>query len=547
MSSKRRPRRPLIADTIHSLRRVAMIWVLAGTAAMYVMTIAIKSEMDRFPGGAKALAASVEAGAVALRWMRWPAERLDTIGGYITYHNVTLFVYVLALYAVVKGVSAVRGAESRGEVEMLLATGVTRRSVVRDRALGFGAILGVISLGIGLGLALSMAATDESNVAGSLLTGVAAGCAAFMAYAIGSVVAQLMGTARSASGTAALVVTVLYIVTNEWQQLGAIGALRFVSPFYYFTYSRALVPGHGFSLVASSITIAMAVALIEVAGWTFERRDVRSALWARRARPPAPLTRVQRPALRSLWSATLVRERVSLVIWSASSALGLGVLAWLEPNVVDVWNRTAFIKNLLGNDPQLGASAQYLSFSVEIIIPIVAAFVITRASSWVGDLREGRVEIILATPLSADGLLGQRLMTLATETLIVIAGSIAGLAVGAATVHLRLGAAGLVRVALSSLLFAVALGAVALVAVAWLRSDGAVTALSIFISASYVLALLVQLFNWPEWITRATIFGAIGHPYLQLPPLGGIAFLAGLGVAGVAFAAVITRHSSRIA
>ena len=91
------------------------------------------------------------------------------------------------------------------------------------------------------------------------------------------------------------------------------------------------------------------------------------------------------------------------------------------------------------------------------------------------------------------------------------------------------------------------LGGVAAVVVEWLRSEAAVMVLAIVVGASYPLALLVQLLFWPEWIVRATIFGAMGHPYLGLPPAGEIVFLAGLLVLGGAAAAVIAERSPKIA
>src|SRR5665648_1277255 len=60
-------------------------------------------EMKDFPGGSQALAASISASAEAMRPLRWPAERLDTLGGYLTYHNVILFNLILAIYGAVQG------------------------------------------------------------------------------------------------------------------------------------------------------------------------------------------------------------------------------------------------------------------------------------------------------------------------------------------------------------------------------------------------------------------------------------------------------------
>ena len=120
-----------------------------------------------------------------MRPIRWPAEHLDTLGGYLTYHNIQILAYFLAVYGVVQGARAIRGAEERHSLEVILATGWSRTSVLRDRALGFLASLAVITFGIALGVAWSMAAGGEPNLAGSFVTITATGLVALVAYALG--------------------------------------------------------------------------------------------------------------------------------------------------------------------------------------------------------------------------------------------------------------------------------------------------------------------------------------------------------------------------
>ena len=70
-------------------------------------------------------------------------------------------------------------------------------------------------------------------------------------------------------------------------------------------------------------------------------------------------------------------------------------MAWLEPSVVDMWDKLGMTRNLFGIDPGFSVSRPVPVFAAEIITPIVAAFVITQAAGWVADLEQGRVEIIL--------------------------------------------------------------------------------------------------------------------------------------------------------
>ena len=260
-------------------------WAVGGAAVMYLMALALIHEMETFPGGPAGLAASVMPGAEAMRPLRWPAERLDTLGGYLTYHNVTLFTFLLCVYAAVVGSRAVRGSESDSSLEEVLATGWSRAGLVRDRALGFLALLAPITLAVALGIAASMAAGGEPDLAGSLVTVTASALAAFVAYGLAVLISQPVTSPRAAAGISVLVLAILYVVNNVWDKVGPLGTLRFLSPFHYANQSRALVPGRGLDVAAMTALLAAAVLLLCLAAWAFRVRDYAAPLWSwRRAR-----------------------------------------------------------------------------------------------------------------------------------------------------------------------------------------------------------------------------------------------------------------------
>ena len=514
---------------------------------MYAMAVALGNEMSDFPGGPKALEASVLPGAQALRLMRWPAEHLDTLGGYLTYHNLTLFAFLLGVYGAVLGTRAVRGAEDRHSLEEILATGWSRRAVIRDRALGFFITLALISVGLGLGTAASMAAGGEPNLGGSLATVAASGLCAMVAYSLGLLISQLTRTARAAAGLSAILLTVLYVGTNVWDELGPLGALRFLSPFYYANFSRALVPGYDFDIPSAGALVAMSAALLGLATWAFERRDYDSSLWVRQRRPArlaARPARVERPMLGSIWTATLLRERFGLLAWSGAAAAFLGLMMLLQPAVMDAW--TMFGSYFAGTGGAgISPEAQYASFAAEIVMPIIAAFAITQAAGWVTDLSQGRVEVILSAPVSWSRLVWERLLALTVGVAIVTAGALGGMVIGAAAVGAELSAGGLGRLAVDCVLLGAALGSVAAVVVAGLRRGGAVTALAVFVAASYLLGYLVLLFHWPDWVNRFSIFSAFGHPYTEWPPTGEVAVLLLTAILGGLLAAAIAERTPK--
>lgn len=511
------------------------------------MTVALATEMKDYPGGAKAFAESLRPGIEALRPMRWPAERLDTLGGYITYHNLTLVALFLALYAAVQGAGAVRGGEERHSLEEVLASGWSRGAVVRDRAAGFLLVLLGISIGLALGVGLALAAAGEPNWGGSFIALLTGGLAAMVGYALGLLVSQLTGRARTASGISAAVLVTLYVLTNVWDQLGPFAFVRFVSPFHWANASRALVPGHGFDGPATLALVVLAGALVALAAWAFERRDYGGVLWPRRARveAPGPVT-VQRPMLRWLWTGALLRGRAGLLWWGLSGAAFAALVVLLEPTVMDAWD--AF-KAYMGGAAGPGATpeAQYLAFAGEVIMPFVAAYVLTQASGWVADLAQGRVEAVLAAPVSWTRLVLERILAVAAGVAVLTAGTLTGLVVTALVIDLPVDAAGLARVAVDCMLLGVALAGVAALVVAGLRSGLAVIALAVFVGVSYLVSLFAPMFDWPEWLARFSFFTAFGHPYLEWPAWGGILVLGGLALIGGTSAVVVAERTPKVA
>lgn len=68
-----------------------------------------------------------------------------------------------------------------------------------------------------------------------------------------------------------------------------------------------------------------------------------------------------------------------------------------------------------------------------------------------------------------------------------------------------------------TILFGAGFGAVAAIAVAWLRGHSAIVALCIFAVTSYLLVLFVPLFDWPSWIERLSVFGRSATPTWSCP------------------------------
>ncbi len=538
----------LIADTVRTHRTAIVLWMVVGAATQIATATMLAQEFRSNPGGGAALAPSVEAAARALRVLRWPAERLDTLGGYLTYHNILLIPLLLGLYAAIVGAQAIRGGETGGSLEELLATGVRRTAVLRDRALGFAVSMTLIALGLGAGTAIGLAAGGEADTLASFVISAEATLCAFSFYALAMLIAQMTRTPRTATGVTALIMTALYVFTNVWQDAGPFGVVRFVSPFFYFQQSRVLVPGHGVDALATIALAAIPMVILVAAAWAFERRDYASVLGARPSREAArrPVA-AQRPWLVAVWSSSLVRQRYGLLAWAAGTAAMAGLVAYLEPEVRKLWGEVEYFQRFIVVSGPGSLTDQYVAFAGTLLAPVAAAYVTTQVAGWIADLRQGRVELLLSSPVAWTRLVVERLIAVSGGIAVIVAAAVAGLVAGAAAADVPLRAEGLVRLGGDSMLFGLAIAGIGAVLAAVLRTGLATALLAVFLVATYLVDLLTPVYDWPSWIGRLSVFDAFGQPYTGVPAVSGIALLAGLTALGTAAAAWISERSRKVA
>jgi ABC-2 type transport system permease protein len=373
-----------------------------------------------------------------------------------------------------------------------------------------------------------------------------AGLAALACFALGLATAQLVGTARSAAGLSVAVITGLYLLTNVWEELGWLGGLRFLSPFHYSNQSRVLVPGESTDLTAMAALVAMAAAAVGIAMWGFSKRDLGAPLWRLRPRARAAITR-DRAAPRSYWWSESSGHRVGLVAWSLSTAFIAGLMAWLEPVVVEVWDELGFSGFLSAAGSGASVADQYLSFASQLVAAVVAGYAITQTAGWVAEIRDGRVEVFLSHPVSWQRLIVQRLAVSSVGVLVIATSAAAGLVLGAAAVDVPVNLMGLLRTIPITFVLGLAILGLGAILVAWMPTTTSVILLSAVAFASYLLAFIVPLFDLPDWMMNLSLFGAYGQPYLEFPEAGGLLLLTGLALAGGVVAPRLAERHPKVA
>ena len=509
---------------------------VGGGVAMAITAFSLQREFEQFPGGAAALGAMVTPAAEAMRIVRWPAERLDTLGGYLTYHNVQLVPLLLGIYSAVQGAQALRGSEEKHVLDLWLATGHPRWRVVVDRTAAFCVALAVAALGIGAGTAVGMSFGGDAQTAASLSVAAESALAALVFYGLALVLSSVFVASGAAAGVTVLVMTALYVATNVWELIGPFGVIRFVSPFWLRQRSDMLVPGREFDLTATAALVVMAAVLLALGVLAFTRRDYGRSTVARRtvdvAQPHAG-TLAWRP---SIAVASLFEQRLGIAAWAIGTGTFMAIFASLVPRVEDVWEQFAFYRQLFMPSTNVDVATEIVGYSGEVLAPALAAFAIVQSARWVRERSDGRDELVLSHPIGRVRYVVERLAVVALAAGAIVGAALLGLSIGGAAVGLRLDGSGLARLAVDLLLLTVSVGAASLALVALLRGISATAILTAWIVAAYLVVLFARVLDWPAWTVRLSIFDAFGDPYVAAPETYGIVTLIATIVAGTAIA-----------
>ena len=471
-----------------------------------------------------------------------PPIQLDTMGGYLTWRQFGSIAILYAIWAVLAATGAARGDEERGLTELWLASGVSRARWLIGRAGGF-VVAAAASIAVGMLItALGAAIAGDPLPPG----GVVAESVDFLAisawaFGLGLLVAQVFLTRRSAALTACGLLILLFLLNSAIRSGIDVGAARWLSPFFYFDRSTPLLDGGALDGSAAAVLVATGAVLGALATIAFLRRDVGGTIVKRRGRVAAPTSRPSRDRLlRMPVLAAVDQQRGWIVGWT----IGLAILAYFLVSItkvlVDVLRATPGLTQYL----EATGVSSYSEF-VGVIwfgtaLLVVAIYVVVQANGWAADDAEGRLELVLAQPVSRGRVALERIASLLVGVAVIATAStlVAYLTANANGLDLPAG-----RTAIAGLLMvpvAFALGGVGQALVGW-RPRSAVVILGIVTVTSYFTQQFAPIFRWPDWTTRTSVFALYGMP-MSRDDWPGIAVLIGLGVAGTMIAVAALRR-----
>ncbi len=512
---------PLIRRAFGDARHRTFAFAALFAAYAYVQPVGYR---DAYPTLADRLGfARSFAGNDALRlFYGYPYDPLS-VGGYTAWRVGGTVAIVAAAYGLLAAVRALRAEEDSGHAELVLAGAVGR--------LGYFA---AAMAGIAAGAVLLWLA----ELAGFVLGGLPVGASAYLALAtasvipvfvgVGAICSQLAPTRRLALELGSAVVTLSLLLRVVADTGSGASWLRWATPLGWAELARPFAHPQPLALIAPALT---ALALLALAARLAAHRDVGTGILAARESPP-PRSRL----LGSTTSQALRSELPSLAIWIVTVGAFAFVLGMVS-NSISSAGISARVRRELA---RFGAGSiltpsGYLSFVFIFFVLAVSLFLCAQAGAARQEESEGRLETLLALPVSrARWLSGRLAIALAGAVAVALAAGLLSWA-GAVSQGAEVSSPDMLAAGANCLPVALLFGGLAVLAYAVVPRAAAGLSYGI-VAVAFLWYLIGQVLGVPHWLVEATPFAHVGLVPAQPFRPGAAVVMIGIGAAATLIA-----------
>jgi ABC-2 type transport system permease protein len=521
----------IFAKTVRDSRRSTLI--TAGVLALVFIGVsrAITAEFDT-PQSRAELENLVNAVPPILQGMAGKVVNVGTLGGYLQYKYGVFFPLVVSLWSILALSGTLAGETQRGSLEFVAATGRSRRRVAFEKLSGHVLVLGLVVLVTLASIAIAGSAFatlpgDEISLLSAFGYAIWLGLIALTAGALAFALGPFVG--RGAAAGIAGFVTFAGFIVNGYQ-----APVPELAPFanltwWGWTYDHVALAGQ-YDWPAVGLTAAVCVALLTVGIESFARRDIGVTTALPIPSMPRPLLGLGGPVGRAISTNLSSAIAWGLGVGIFGLALGGAARGFME----QLGNSPQFVELLSTIFPNVdyasaGGFLQLLFVEFGVILAGLAAA--SFVSGWASDETSGRLEMVLATPLSrAQWALSGGIGMLVSVALFV-ALTAAGIAIGVSTTESDV---------VTPLTGALVLGLYGAALVGIGHAVGGVfgtrmagTTVVVFVIVTWFVQLLGPLLGLPDVVRALALTAHYGQPMVGVWDPVGIAASIVIAVGGI--------------
>jgi ABC-2 type transport system permease protein len=501
-----------------------LLVVLAGVASAYP-TQAARDELVR-------LADDI---GPAAQGLAGKPVNVGTIGGYVQWKYGPVLLLIAAFWSVLALSGTLAGEARRGSLDLVAASPLSRRRVATEKVAAQVALLTVAAIVMAFAAWLGGAAF--AKLPGDEVPATAAiGFALWvwlMALAFGGLalaLSQFLGRA-AAAWIAGFLLVAGPILNNFKTLVPAFSGVAQVTPWAWTADHLPLAGQEDWGSLVPVVVVA--AVLIPLGIEAFARRDLGASAAVRTPGLPAVALGLRGPLGRSLG------ERLPMALaWG----LGLGAfgfaMAAASRSLADAFATSPDLaRTVQGVFPgfDLTTAGGFLQLLVQLLFVVAGFAAVTLVSGWAADETSGRLETVLAAPLSRRSwALRSGLGVVAAIALLTL---VMALAIGAGAALAGSDAVTPMAGTLALGLYAAALAGIGLAVGGLVGTSVAAATVAVVAVATYLIDLLAPALDLPGWVHRLALTAHLGQPMVGTWDAAGVVACLVLAVAGLVLGA----------
>lgn len=529
----------VFGKTIRDSRRATII--VAGVIGLIIIAVAKGITLEfATPQSRQELRDLVATVPPILAGLAGKPVNVDTLGGYMQYKYGGFFPLVTGLWSILALSGTLAAEARRGSLEFVASSPVARRRIALEKLLGHVVVL-VTAMAI-VFVATALAGMFGTLPGDDISVAAAFGYAAWLALvalasgAVAFAIAPFLGRG-AAAGLAGAIMFAGFLL-NGYQ--GTIPSLTPVANLTWFSWTGNHIPLAGRFDWPSLLAVAVsAIILFAIGVEAFARRDLGSTIALPSIRVPRVLMGLRGP----LGRAASERLPAGLAWGVGLGVFGLAVASIGRSFTDQIKQSPDLLRTMSSIFPGIdltstGGFLELLFVDFGLIFAGLAAA--TLVSGWASDEGSGRLELLLATPLTRIRWAVSSGIGVWVGIVVLTAVAAGGIAIGAASVGGDVATPTLGTLVLG--LYAAALAGIGFAVGGLFGTGYAGPTVAVVTILTWLVGFLAPDLNLPDVFHQIALSAHMGKPMVGVWDAGGIAACVLLAVGGLALGALGTRR-----